>query len=526
MDCKAYLFDFDGTLVDSMPSWSAKMLNILKKTGVSYPVDVIKRITPLGDAGTARYFRETLGVPLSEAEMFEMMDEFALPRYRDTIGLKDGVLTYLLRLKRRGCSLNVLTASPHKMLDVCLKRNGIWELFDHVWSCDDFGTTKSDPGLYARTARLMGVEVGETVFFDDNLLAVQTAAKAGMRTVGVYDPSGADFRTELEAIADRYVTRLDELTGFETFDKGDRTVEPKKIIFDTDIGGDCDDVVALDLLISAHQQGLCKLVGVSCTSFMAEGVGCARAILKTRGMEQVPLAAMKARDNAEHWYGTAVARAFPELARMELPAEAPVAALRRWIGENPGVTVVVVGDMTNVADLLTSGPDAVSPLTGVELVRQNVAAFAVMAGDFSHQLDPALQPKPEWNVICNIPGACTFFELCPTDVFILPFEAGQDVLSGRILAQKAADRPDGLAIIAHGSGERGRSSWDPMTVLYTVWGEKPWFNLSKGGKVAVVPENGVTTLEEYEGGRHFVLRNAVSNEEIGAFIDGEIEKIL
>jgi len=126
----SYIFDFDGTLVDSMPDWSAKMINILETYNVSYPSDIIKIITPLGDKGTAEYFINVLNVPLTCEEMFKMMDDYAIPKYRDTIEAKSGVIAYLEKMKKEGISLNVLTASPHKMLDVCLKRLGIYDLFD------------------------------------------------------------------------------------------------------------------------------------------------------------------------------------------------------------------------------------------------------------------------------------------------------------------------------------------------------------------------------------------------------------
>lgn len=200
-----YIFDFDGTLVDSMPYWSQKMINILEKNKLSYPDDIIKIITPLGDVGTARYFKEELGVEDSIEEMRRQMDEYALPKYRDVIELKEGVFDYLTMLKSKGCSLNVLTASPHKMLDPCLERNGIFDLFDNVWSCDDFGTTKSDVGIYRSAVEKIGVRECDAVFFDDNVGAVSTAARAGLFTVGVYDESGRDFSEELYRTADLYI---------------------------------------------------------------------------------------------------------------------------------------------------------------------------------------------------------------------------------------------------------------------------------------------------------------------------------
>ena len=165
----SYLFDFDGTLVDSMPSWAEKVLNILRECGVDYPADIINIVTPLGDRGTAEYMRDVLGVPLSLEEIFRQMDEYALPKYRDEIVLKEGVREYLARLRDGGCTLHVLTASPHKMVDPCLKRLGIFGWFDNVWSTDDFGMVKSDTAIYRAAAERIGVDVSEAVFFDTSV---------------------------------------------------------------------------------------------------------------------------------------------------------------------------------------------------------------------------------------------------------------------------------------------------------------------------------------------------------------------
>ena len=122
-----------------------------------------------------------------------------------TTDLKDGVFDFLNGAKALGYSLNVLTASPHRMLDICLKRNGVFDLFDNIWSCEDFGTTKSDTGIYLSAADKLGTKVSEIAFFDDNLHAVTTAKSAGAYTVGVYDDSGKAFTEELKAVAHRYL---------------------------------------------------------------------------------------------------------------------------------------------------------------------------------------------------------------------------------------------------------------------------------------------------------------------------------
>ncbi|MBQ8345686.1 MAG: HAD family phosphatase [Clostridia bacterium] len=208
---KIYLFDFDGTLVDSMPTYGGLMLRILSEQGVEYPADVIKIITPLGFVGTARYFIQELGVRETEDALIATMVEYAVDAYTHRVPAKANVVSVLHRLKEQGASLNVLTASPHDTLDPCLKRLGIWELFDHVWSCNDFQTTKADPNIYRMAAERLGASVEDVIFLDDNYNADVTAKKAGMQVYGVYDESSAEYETEIRSVTDRYITDFSEL---------------------------------------------------------------------------------------------------------------------------------------------------------------------------------------------------------------------------------------------------------------------------------------------------------------------------
>lgn len=207
---ETYLFDFDGTLVDSMPYFVGLMLRILDENNVKYESDIVKIITPLGYAGTARYFR-TLGIDAPVEEIMEKMQEYAKEAYTYKIGEKHGVTDTLKALKKRGAGLNILTASPHSALDPCLKRLGLYEMFDNVWSCDDFGTTKADPEIYREAARRIGVDPADVIFVDDNVNAVRTAKDGGMISYGIYDDSSRDFVEQMKDVSDRYLMTLDEL---------------------------------------------------------------------------------------------------------------------------------------------------------------------------------------------------------------------------------------------------------------------------------------------------------------------------
>ena len=205
-----YLFDFDGTLVDSMPTYVHSMLRILDENNIPYEPEIMKIITPLGIAGTAEYFMG-MGLDLSKEEIMNTMKEYMLVEYTYNIQAKKNVIDTLKTLKERGAKLNVLTASPHITLDACLKRLEIFDLFDNVWSCDDFNTTKADPEIYKSVAKKVGEKVEDILFLDDNYNADKTAKSAGMKVCGVYDESSDAYVDEIKGISDYYIYDFAEL---------------------------------------------------------------------------------------------------------------------------------------------------------------------------------------------------------------------------------------------------------------------------------------------------------------------------
>ena len=210
-----FLFDFDGTLVDSMPTYISAMLRILDENNISYSNDIIKIITPLGIIGAAEYYINTLGVDKSQEELTDLMKSYMLEGYYNTIPAKENVISVLTERKKRGDSLNVLTASPHITLDACLKRLGMYDLFDNVWSCDDFNTTKADPNIYVMAADRLNKKVEDVWFLDDNLSADTTAKSAGMKVCGVYDDSSKDYTEQIKSVTDDYIYNFSELLSLK-----------------------------------------------------------------------------------------------------------------------------------------------------------------------------------------------------------------------------------------------------------------------------------------------------------------------
>ena len=211
MKKRCYLFDFDGTLVDSMPTYAKTIFRILEEHGVTPPEGLIKTIATMGTVASAHHL-SSLGVPKSPDEILLLMKEYLLDAYLNTIPLKEGVLPALFRWKEEGIPMAVLTASPHLSLDPCLKRLGIYDWFDHVWSTDDFGLSKTDPALYRAVSEELGIPFCDILFFDDNAEAGRTAQTVGMKYCAVADVTNSEYQEAMKQSADYYAEKLTDLT--------------------------------------------------------------------------------------------------------------------------------------------------------------------------------------------------------------------------------------------------------------------------------------------------------------------------
>lgn len=205
-----YLFDLDGTLVDSMPVYGVTMVRFLDERNIKYSDNIREIVTPLGYMGTAEYFKE-LGVAMSVEEIVAALKEEIKKEYENNIPAKKNVVSTLTALKNRGARLNVLSASPREFITCCLRRLGVLNLFENVWSSDDFNTKKTDLQIYKQAAQRLGVSTEEIIFLDDNYMALKTAKSAGMHVYGVYDETSKNREEDMRLLSEKYIKDFSEL---------------------------------------------------------------------------------------------------------------------------------------------------------------------------------------------------------------------------------------------------------------------------------------------------------------------------
>jgi inosine-uridine nucleoside N-ribohydrolase len=282
--------------------------------------------------------------------------------------------------------------------------------------------------------------------------------------------------------------------------------KPVAVIFDTDMGPDYDDVGAIALLHAFADQGEAKILAtVASTKY--EGVAAVLNVLNTYfGNPEIPIGvaggkALELKD-FQHWTDTLIAK-YPHRIKSNREVPEAVTLYRKILSQQPdnSVTIITVGFLTNISDLLRSKADRYSPLSGKDLVAKKISRLVSMAGKFPSGL--------EFNIEEDAAAAKYAFEQFPKTVVYSGFEIGAKIKSGLPLINNNSIRNSPvkdvfrIGISSAAEDRQGRMSWDQTAVLVAVRGHKPWYRL-KEGKI-IVDDNGNNRWDDRAKGQFHLV---------------------
>lgn len=271
--------------------------------------------------------------------------------------------------------------------------------------------------------------------------------------------------------------------------------KPIDLILDTDIGSDSDDVGAMMVLHRLRQTGECNLLAVTSSTSRKDSVAIIDVINRYYGAD-VPTGNVKGKKCSEGgthgMYSRAVAFAYGSRYIKEEPENAVTVLRRALAAAKDKVRLVTIGSFANVASLLKSGADGISPLSGAELVERKVSEMYSMAGNFKGVTNfYGYEFVAECNVLLSLEDSIYVAENFPRPIVYSPFELGVKILTGEKLLA-GADNPMKMAYYVHNAGPR--ESWDPVTAYMAVKGEGDF--VMKENVCVKVKENGATYFTE------------------------------
>lgn len=291
-----------------------------------------------------------------------------------------------------------------------------------------------------------------------------------------------------------------------------QSAAPVRVIFDTDMGNDVDDALALAILHAFENRGEARLLAVTVTKDNPRVAPFIDAVNTFYGRPGIPIGVVRNGKTPEDapMISIPLGRKRPDGTplyprRLTDGAQAPeaVSLLRKLLAAEPdgSVTLVQVGFFTNFARLLASPPDAASPLAGRDLIARKVRLLVVMAGQFP-------DGSPEYNVKTDVPSAKQVFDEWPTPIVASGFEIGRALLfPARSIENDfryVENHPIADAYRCYQKMPYDRPTWDLTAALYAVRPGRDYFSLSEPGVIRA-DEQGRTKFEAVAGGRHRYL---------------------
>src|SRR3984957_11645533 len=272
---------------------------------------------------------------------------------------------------------------------------------------------------------------------------------------------------------------------------------PLHVIFDTDMGNDVDDALALAMLHAFASRGEVKLLAVTVSKDNPWAAEYVRMVNEYYGRPTIPVRLVHDGKTPEDGsYVRQVCELHGRRPNKAVVSDAVQLLRKTLAGEKDGaVTLIQVGFSTNLARLMESAPDRYSNLSGMELVKKKVRLLTVMAGNFA-------EPKREYNVMIDIPAATKLFATWPTGIYISGFEVGAAILYPAVSIENdfPKDNPVAEAYRLYAKMPYDRPTWDLTTVLYDLRPDRGYFDISPAGDVQVAA-NGSTSFQPNAQGK-------------------------
>ncbi len=202
---KLFLFDLDGTILDSLKIWNDIDLLFFKNHNLIMGEDYHIAIAPLTLEETATYTKNTYKLDIDEEQIMKEWSDLAIKEYAENVNLKKGVKEFLDYLKNKNVHLAIATSCNEEMFKPCLERYGIVSYFEHFYTSQNLKINKSNTNFFKEILNEYKIEPDQILFFEDSLASMKCAKSLGFNVVAVMDKKWEKQKEEIIASSDNQI---------------------------------------------------------------------------------------------------------------------------------------------------------------------------------------------------------------------------------------------------------------------------------------------------------------------------------
>lgn len=213
MKIKCAIFDFDGTLFDSMHMWANVGEIYLHSLGKEPKASIREDVKTLSLYQAAYYFQKEYDVALSADEIVDGINKTIEHFNVYEVLPKPGVCEFLDKMKQLNIPMCIATAIDRAQVIAALKRCKMEQYFDEIFTSNEVGTGKDEPMIYRKAMKHFDADYSTSIVFEDALYAAQTAKKDGFKVIAVYDSSETQ-QEEMQQLCEFYLLDFERTENF------------------------------------------------------------------------------------------------------------------------------------------------------------------------------------------------------------------------------------------------------------------------------------------------------------------------
>ena len=210
MNITGAIFDFDGTVFDSMHIWKGVKFQFFDRIGLVLSEEQREEFKNLFLLDAIELAKTRFDLKMTDKELFNEFFSLIKEKYLTDTEPKNDIIEFLEKLKAKGVKMGIATATGESALIAVLEKFNMLHYFQEIYSTYTVGASKTEPKVYDVVLNELGTEKQTTWIFEDALYAAKTAKKAGYNVVGIYDKSEPE-QEELKQLVDIYIHNYSEL---------------------------------------------------------------------------------------------------------------------------------------------------------------------------------------------------------------------------------------------------------------------------------------------------------------------------
>jgi len=216
MDIEGIIFDFDGTLVDSMFIWQTIGSDYLLSKNIKPKKNLYNSLKSLSLEEAAEYYQKNYNIKDNKSKILKDINIILKNYYLNKVCLKEGVKEFLNFLFINKIEMCIATATDKEMVEIVLSKYRLNKYFKKVLTCNEVGEGKNSSLIFDKAISSLELKKEQVYIFEDSLHAIETAKKNGFKIVGVEDFYSKEDKEQIVMLSDRY---LDSFTNWrEIFD--------------------------------------------------------------------------------------------------------------------------------------------------------------------------------------------------------------------------------------------------------------------------------------------------------------------